>query len=217
MARDLIQDVFVKTVKNKFTAQIKLSDDFDFTGYALRQVLFPDLNAPIVGDAGNPCAELLSGIKGNTILTTANATGIQWWSPACPAMYSLTTELISPQGEVEFSRVDRISFRDIKFDGKMFFLNGLPLTKEQIKDIKTMPFSADQSLVEQCNETGSLIVIEVEGNAGQKPLLTAVERLRNSPSVIAWYATQKNEFNALSAFFEEIDGTRPVIKAFPSR
>lgn len=213
----LIRDVFVKTEKNKFISTISLSESHDYSQYSLRQVLFPDSNAPIVGDAENPCAELVVGIQGKKALTTARATGIQWWSPSCPAMYSLTTELISPQGEVESSRVDRISFRDIQFDGKQFSLNGLPLSKDQAKDIKVMPLSVEQSFVEQCNEDGSLIVIEIDEAVDEKSLVEAVERLRNTPSVIAWSAMSKSLYKQYSALFSRLDGSRPVVNGFIPR
>ncbi len=217
MNGDLIRDVFVKTEKNKFSSTISLKEEHDYAQYSLRQVLFPDLNAPIVGDAENPCAELVAGIQGKKALTTARATGIQWWSPSCPAMYSLTTELISPQGEIECSRVDRISFRDIQFDGKQLLLNGLPLSRDQIKGIKTLPLSVDQSIVERCNEDGSLIVIRIDQAADENSLAGAVERLRNSPSVIAWCTTSKSEFKLYSTLFGRLDGTRPILNGFNPR
>ncbi|MBP5358386.1 MAG: hypothetical protein J6Y69_04280 [Treponema sp.] len=217
MNGELIQDIFFKTEKNKLTTTIRLAEDFDFTQYSVRQVLFPDLNAPIVGDAENPCAELLAGIQGKNVITSARATGIQWWSPSCPAMYRLTTELISPNEELAFSRVDRIAFRDIKYEGKQFFLNGLSLSRQQAMEIKTEPLTVDQSHIEQCNTDGTLIVIEIDQGLDEKSLVRAVERLRNSPSVLAWDLSSKSEFKLRNALFCSIDGTRPVIYGFNTK
>ena len=214
MNGDLIQDVFVKTEKNKFTSAIRLAADFDFTQCSIRQVLFPDLNAPIVGDAENPCAELVSGIIGKTVLTSANATGIQWWSPSCPAIYRLKTELISPDGGISGSHVDRISFRDIQYDGKHFLLNGIPLSQKQADEIKIEGLNLDQNHVVQCNEEGMLIVIRIDQGTDEKSLVEAIERLRNSPSVIAWDFTSKSEFKQKKALLESLDGKRPVLYGF---
>ncbi len=214
MNGDLILDVTVKTKKNKFTSKISFSKDFDFTGHSIHQVLFPYLNAPIVGDAENPCAELVSGIHGATALTTANATGIQWWTPDCPAMYRLTTELVSPEEEVIYQREDIIAFRDIQFDGKKLLLNGI-LLSQKIKDsIQLITLPLDKDHVKQSDQNGSLIVIKLAGNEDEKSLLTALDGLRNSPSLIGWYISQKSSYKPLCAILSAMDDTRPVIKEF---
>lgn len=214
MKGDLILDVTVKTKKNKFTSKISLSRDFDFTGHSLHQLLFPYLNAPIVGDAENPCAELVSGIRGESVLTTASATGIQWWMPDCPAIYRLTTELLSPEEKVIYQRDDLIAFRDIQFDGKKLILNGIPLSKKQNDGIQLLALPLDKDHVKQCDQKGSLAVIKLEGTEDEKSLLKALDGLWNSPSLIGWYISQKSAYKPMSAILSVLDETRAVIKGF---
>ena len=214
MDDDLILDVIVKTQKNKLTSRITLAENFDFTLYSVRQVLLPYLNAPIVGEADNPCAETFSGIRGNIVLTTASASGIQWWTPDCPALYSLKSELISPDGKVSCSREDILAFRDISFDGRHLFLNGLKLLKSQYEKIQILTLPLEPEQVKGCNEAGGLIVVRIDQPMDEKSLLRALDGLWNSPSLITWYVSQKKALRPMEALLSRIDGTRPVIGKF---
>ncbi|MBQ2528957.1 MAG: beta galactosidase jelly roll domain-containing protein, partial [Treponema sp.] len=72
-----IEDVFVTTKKNKFSSSIKISGDFEGKGFTIRQTVVPSLNAPVpVGaDKNAPCFEINTGVPGNTVLTSALASG----------------------------------------------------------------------------------------------------------------------------------------------
>ncbi|HBB42449.1 MAG TPA: beta-galactosidase [Treponema sp.] len=135
-----IEDVFVTTKGNRFNSQITLNTENIPAGLSLHQKIMPSVNAPIVGDKDNPCAEITSGASKKISLTSANASGITQWSIDNPALYTVTTELLGDDGKVLDTKTTRFGFRDIKFDETGFYLNGTKIKIRGLNRHQSWPY-----------------------------------------------------------------------------
>ncbi len=135
-----IEDIFVSTKENTVNSEIKLNVESGFEGFTIHQIVLPDLNAPVVGDKNNPCAELDSGVTANKTLTSAQASGIAKWDLETPALYTLKTELKDANGTVVDEQTVRFGFREIQFDAKGFFLNGKKIKLRGLNRHQSWPY-----------------------------------------------------------------------------
>lgn len=120
-----IEDIFVTTKKNQFSSTVKIAGLDGKKGFTIKQSVVPSVNAPVpVGANKNaPCFEINTGVPGNTVLTSALASGIGMWTLENPALYLLTTVLFDENGnEIDWVET-RFGFRDIRFDSTGFYLN----------------------------------------------------------------------------------------------
>ncbi len=134
-----IEDVFVHTDKNNFYSEITLSEDLAEKKYTLQQKILPGTNAPVT-DTKNSCAEIFTGISGNTVHTSAKAAGIVQWNLENPALYNVETTLLDENDNPVDTKVIRFGFRDIRYDETGFYLNNKRIKIRGLNRHQSFPY-----------------------------------------------------------------------------
>lgn len=133
-----IKDISIATEKNHFTSNIELNADEIPEGFSITQKITAwNSNAE---SCAEPSAEIICGVKGKFILTSADAAPVIQWSLENPQLYILETKLFdAEQNEIDSSKI-RFGFRDIRFDETGFYLNGNKIKLRGLNRHQSYPY-----------------------------------------------------------------------------
>ncbi len=128
-----IEDIFVKTDGNHIESEITLNTAAD--GYTLFQTISSAMDSNL-----SPSAEIVTGVKGNRALTSAEAQPVVQWSIDNPYLYNLVTELKDADNNTVDEFTVRFGFRDIRYDETGFYLNGTKIKIRGLNRHQSYPY-----------------------------------------------------------------------------
>ncbi len=198
-----IDDISIETKANDFNTRIQLTcDDIELcNNYIIEQKVVS------VSDSKSVCAQIVTGINGKIILTSAKALGVSAWSLEHPVLYELVTEIKNEKEKVVDTKVIRFGFRDIAFSNEGFYLNGkkielrgfpfhqsfpyvgyaMPenIIKEDADLLKELGlnfviaslYSHSQHFLDRCDETGLLVFTDINELISSEDEKSSVEKI----------------------------------------
>ena len=122
-----ISDVFVHTKLSHAESEVTLNTAEGIEGYTVAQKITSAID-PSLKESGS----LVSGVKGQKVMTAMDASPVVQWSLDNPYLYNLVTELKDEAGNTVDVKTVRFGFRDIRYDETGFYLNG---TKVKIRGL----------------------------------------------------------------------------------